>query len=145
MSGPLRLVLDTSVVVSGFRTTTGASARLIELIDTGLFVTIVSTSLFLEYEQVLKRPEQRVIHGLSLSQIDAVLRDLANHLTATPIYTRTRGELHDENDDHVLEAAVNGLADAIVTFNVRDFSPASERRGIRVVSPAAILPKGVLP
>jgi hypothetical protein len=35
----------------------------------------------------------------------------------------------------VLEAAVNGRADAIVTFNIRDFSGAAERFGVAVLSP----------
>jgi hypothetical protein len=37
----------------------------------------------------------------------------------------------------VLEAAVNGRADAIVTFNHRDFAPAAEKFGIEVLSPGA--------
>jgi hypothetical protein len=37
----------------------------------------------------------------------------------------------------VLEAAVNGRAHAIVTFNRRDFRPAMEKFGIEVLSPGA--------
>ena len=37
----------------------------------------------------------------------------------------------------VFEAAVNGQAHAIVTFNRRDFSPAMEKFGIEVLSPGA--------
>jgi hypothetical protein len=35
----------------------------------------------------------------------------------------------------VLEAAVNGRADGIVTFNLRDFVSAAEQFGIAVMSP----------
>jgi predicted nucleic acid-binding protein len=35
----------------------------------------------------------------------------------------------------VLEAAVNGSADAIVTFNLKDFAVAKERFGIPILSP----------
>ena len=35
----------------------------------------------------------------------------------------------------VLETAVNGRADAIVTFNRRDFIPVAERFGVAVLSP----------
>jgi hypothetical protein len=35
--------------------------------------------------------------------------------------------LRNPDDDMVLEAAVNGRADAIVTFNHRDFAPAAEK------------------
>ena len=40
--------------------------------------------------------------------------------------------MRDADDDMVLEVAVNGRADAIVTFNRRDFRPATERFGIEV-------------
>jgi len=39
----------------------------------------------------------------------------------------------------VLEVAVNGQADAIVTFNRRDFGLAAERFGIEVLSPGAAI------
>jgi hypothetical protein len=39
----------------------------------------------------------------------------------------------------VLEAAVNGQADAIVTFNLRDFLPAANRFGIEVARPRDII------
>jgi predicted nucleic acid-binding protein len=43
----------------------------------------------------------------------------------------------DADDDMVLEAAVNGQAHAIVTFNRRDFNPAIEKFGIEVLSAGA--------
>ena len=39
----------------------------------------------------------------------------------------------------VLEVAVNGQANAIVTFNRRDFRLATERFGIEVLSPGAAI------
>jgi predicted nucleic acid-binding protein len=46
-----------------------------------------------------------------------------------------RPTLPDANDDMVLEAAFNGRADAIVTFNLRDFSMSAERLGLAVMTP----------
>ena len=43
--------------------------------------------------------------------------------------------MRDPDDDMVLEAAVNGRADAIVTFNIRDFDKAAEHFGVEVVLP----------
>ena len=53
---------------------------------------------------------------------------------------RRRGEQLDQraldaDDDMVLEAAVNGGAEAIVTMNRRDFARAAETFGIDVLSP----------
>jgi predicted nucleic acid-binding protein len=50
-----------------------------------------------------------------------------------------RPSLRDADDDMVLEVAVNGRANAIVTFNRRDFLPATERFGIEVLSPGATI------
>ena len=47
--------------------------------------------------------------------------------------------LRDADDDMVREVAVNGQAAAIVTFNRRDFRPATERFGIEVLLPGAAI------
>jgi predicted nucleic acid-binding protein len=50
-----------------------------------------------------------------------------------------RPQLRDPGDELVLEAAVNGQAAAIVTFNHRDFGTTPARFGIEVLSPPEIL------
>jgi len=52
-----------------------------------------------------------------------------------------RPSLRDPDDDMVLETAVNGHADALVTFNIRDFEDAAQRFGVAVMSPAEALVK----
>jgi predicted nucleic acid-binding protein len=47
--------------------------------------------------------------------------------------------LPDPDDEMVLEAAINGHAEAIVTHNRRDFAAASIRFGIAVLSPGEFL------
>ena len=46
-----------------------------------------------------------------------------------------RPQLRDANDEMVLEAAVNGGADAIVTFNLRDFGGKPKQFGIDLLLP----------
>jgi predicted nucleic acid-binding protein len=58
---------------------------------------------------------------------------------AVEISFRWRPQLRDPADDLLLEAAVNGQAEAIVTHNVTDFEPASARFGVRILTPAQIL------
>lgn len=50
-----------------------------------------------------------------------------------------RPQLRDPADELVLDAAINGRASAIVTFNRRDFGSIPARFGIEVVIPAQVL------
>jgi predicted nucleic acid-binding protein len=47
--------------------------------------------------------------------------------------------LRDPGDEMVLEAAVNGRADSLVTFNVRDFGTVPARFGIEVMVPREVI------
>ena len=55
------------------------------------------------------------------------------------VHTRWRPQLRDADDELVLEAAINGRADALVTYNVRDFREAALRFGLRIARPAGLL------
>jgi predicted nucleic acid-binding protein len=50
-----------------------------------------------------------------------------------------RPQLRDPSGEMILEAAVNGGADAIVTFNLRDFGDAPSRFGIEAIKPQEAL------
>jgi putative PIN family toxin of toxin-antitoxin system len=135
----MRVVVDTSVVAAAFRSRHGASNALLRAAVERRVDMLVTTSLFLEYETVLKRPEQRLASGLAMERIDQALAALAALCEPVDIHFRWRPQLADAADEMVLEAAVNGRADALVTFNQRDFAGGAERFGLAVVRPATIL------
>ena len=54
---------------------------------------------------------------------------------------RWRPQTRDAGDEMVLEAAINAQADAIVTFNRRDFGSAPLRFGIECLLPCEALEK----
>jgi len=60
---------------------------------------------------------------------------------AEPIeaHFRWRPALQDPADEMVLETAVNGNADALVTFNQRHFKPVHSQFGIEVLLPREAL------
>jgi len=89
----------------------------------------------LEYESVLTRPEHLVACGASTKDVSAVLDELASVGKRVELVIRTRPMLPDPNDEMVLETAINGYADAIVTFNDRDFRPVAARFRCSVVRP----------
>jgi predicted nucleic acid-binding protein len=75
----------------------------------------------LEYEAVLTRDEHLSECVLTASEVVRVLDDLASVARPVKLAFRWRPRLSDPDDEMVLETAVNGSADAIVTFNKRDF------------------------
>lgn len=134
-----RAVLDTSVLVAGFRSRQGASNRLMRAVARGALRPLATTALFLEYEDVLLRPEHRLVTGLGPVEIDRILASLASAAEPVEVHFRWRPQLRDPADELVLEAAVNGRADALVTHNTRDFVSAARKFGIAVLTPQACL------
>lgn len=132
-------MLDTSVVASAFRSRQGASRKLLSLVADRRLVPLATPALFLEYESVLKRPEQRAVSGLDLAQIDAALAALASAIEPVEVRFAWRPQLADAGDEMVLDAAVNGQADALVTCNINDFAKAAPRFGLIVVRPVELL------
>jgi len=135
----VRLVLDTAVIVAASRSDAGASRQLVLAALGKRFELILSVPLVLEYEAVLKRPAQlTALHG-TVQEIDKLLDALIS--VAKPVYRSFfwRPLLRDADDDMVLETALSGHADLLVTFNQRDFEPGSSALGIDVVSPREAL------
>jgi putative PIN family toxin of toxin-antitoxin system len=135
----VRIVLDTDVMVAALRSNTGASRQLLIFALTKRFELLLSVPLMLEYEAVLKRPEHLRTASATRDDIDAILGALgAAGVPVIPNFS-WRPELTDPGDEMVLEAAVNGQADLIVTFNVAHLRHAARRFGIRAIRPPEAL------
>ncbi len=127
---PLRVLLDTSVLRAGFVSNAGASRRLLTAALTGGVTAIASTALMLEYEDVLLRPETLQQAGVPAQDALAFLDGLCAVCRPVTVRVRWRPQSPDSGDDLVIEAAVNGLADAIATLNLRDLRASAARFGI---------------
>jgi putative PIN family toxin of toxin-antitoxin system len=132
-------VLDTDVVVAALRSDRGASRQLLLAALNRRFELLLSVPLILEYEAVLSRPHHLAACGLSSAQVGRVLDDLAAVARPVRLAFRWRPRLSDPDDDMVLETAMNGNADAIVTFNRRDFVAGMEAADFVAISPAMAL------
>jgi predicted nucleic acid-binding protein len=129
------VVVDTNVLVAAFRSSLGASYRLLQSIEQRRWRPVISPALALEYECVLKRGVEEL--GLSLVDIDDFIEYLCSRARLVQIYFHWRPTLPDPDDDRILEVAVR-TGSPIVTFNVRDFR-GSESLGIRTMSPGELL------
>ena len=79
----MKLILDTSVMVAAIRSDRGASRRLLIGAFNGAFDLLVSTSLLIEYEAVMSRPQHLGVSGLSELDVAALLDAVAG--VATPV------------------------------------------------------------
>jgi len=134
-----RIVLDTSVVGAGLRSRLGTSNAVLRSVANKQVVALATHPPFFEYEEVLKRAEHRLIHGLTLEEIDEFLAELAAVLEPVETHFQWRPQVRDPGDEMVLEAAINGHAGIIVTFNVSDFAAAAGRFGIQILQPRDLM------
>ncbi|HSZ73192.1 MAG TPA: putative toxin-antitoxin system toxin component, PIN family [Rhizomicrobium sp.] len=135
----MRLVLDTAIMVAVIRSHHGASNRILTACFQKRAQILVSVPLMMEYEAVMSRTEHLKASGLTQPDIAALLDELATVLIPVELAFLGRPNLPDADDDMVLETAANGAADALVTFNKRDFAAIAPKFGIAVLSPGEAL------
>jgi|ERR1022692_1784227 putative PIN family toxin of toxin-antitoxin system len=134
------VLLDASVVVAAaLRTRAGAGNAVLRLVANRRLTPLATPPLFLEYEDVLKHPEQRIAHGLTLEMIDEFLAEFAALVEPVEVRFLWRPQVRDPSDEMVLEAAINGQADALVTYNIADFALAGERFALPILRPPHLL------
>jgi putative PIN family toxin of toxin-antitoxin system len=135
----MKLVLDTDVVVAALRSPTGASAEILRLARKGRITLAISVPLFLEYEAQCTQREHRTAAGITLVQARLFVDALAAICEPVVAHYLWRPQLRDPCDEMVLEAAINGGVDALVSFNHRDFGDAPNRFGVDLLLPADAL------
>jgi putative PIN family toxin of toxin-antitoxin system len=75
------VIVDTNVVVAGLlsRDEVSPVARVLDGMLSAAFPFVVSVALLAEYRSVLLRPALRKLHGLTVTEVDVVLTDIAQH------------------------------------------------------------------
>ena len=135
----MRVVADADVIVAAMRSPGGASAAILRAARQSKITLLVSVPLAVEYEATCSEAEHRLAAGLSEREVEIFLD--AVMAMAEPVKTHFlwRPQLRDPGDEMVLETAVNGRADGLVTFNVRDFGKVPARFGIELMIPREVL------
>lgn len=132
----MRVVLDTSVLVSAARSRRGASSALLLRLPDRIFVPAISVPLFVEYEATLLRPENLL--GRDDTSVGSFLDFLISVSHLQEVFFAWRPALPDPDDDFILELAVAADCRYIVTHNIRDFR-GSEKWGIEAITPSDFL------
>ncbi len=131
----MRAVFDTNVLRAGIRSRCRPEYRCLKFVSDGWVIPLAVPALFLEYEEVLKRPETLAGTGLTRAEVDEFLTGLAAVTVPVRVAFDWRPLLPDPDDDRVANAAINGMADCVVSGNVRHLQPVEERFGIPVLTP----------
>ena len=135
----MKVVLDTSTLVSAIRSGTGAAAEIVRLAALRKLTLLLDFKLVCEYRDVALRAQHIAASGGTWEDAEAVIAMLEAIATPVLVVVKRRPLSRDANDDMVLDVAINGYADAVVTNNIRDFAPAAELFGIQVLTPRDFL------
>jgi putative PIN family toxin of toxin-antitoxin system len=135
----VKVVLDTAAFISAIRSSTGAAAEIVRLAAVGKLTLLMDYKLVCEYREVVHRPQHIAASGRRSEDAEDLIEML--EAIAAPVMVRImhRPLYQDGNDDMVLDVAINGQADAVVTNNIKDFRAAAEQFGIQVLTPREFL------
>ena len=131
----MRIVADTDVIVAAMRSPGGASAAILRAVRRDKVQMLLSVPLAMEYEAICLRPEHQIAAGLTEQEVNIFVDAVIAMAEPVKIHFLWRPQLRDPSDEMVLETAVNGRADLLVTFNERYYGTVPERFGIQVVTP----------
>ena len=131
--------MDTDSVVAAMRSPGGASAALLRAAREGRATLLATAPLCIEYESVCSRPEHIVAAGFGPANLAVFLDAVVDLVEPVEAWFLWRPQLRDPGDELVLEAAANGRAVAIATFNRKDFLPGASRFGVEVLLPKEAL------
>ena len=138
----MKIVLDTNVLFAALKSRRGASYKLISLLPNRRFSIAISVPLVIEYEDVLRRG--RLSDSITEKDISDFIDFFCYIGDQQEIFFLWRPFLTDPSDDLVLEVAVAGGCDAIITYNKRHFKNV-EKFGLRILDPKEFLTEiGVL-
>jgi putative PIN family toxin of toxin-antitoxin system len=133
------VVLDTDVIVAAMRSPGDASAEILRKARQGRVTLLVSVPLAMEYEAICSEAEHRLAAGLIEREVEIFLDAVVAMAEPVKTHFLWRPQLRDPGDEMVLEAAINGRADLLVTFNVRDFGTVPSRFGVELMIPREAL------
>jgi len=127
---------DTHVFVAALRSRDGASAEVLDRCLASEDQAVMGAALFSEYESLVRRESVWRDAPVSAVEREALLEDFCAAAIWQPICFRRRPNLPDPADDHVLELAMAGGVEHLVTHNTGDFA----RGELKFLSPRVVTP-----
>lgn len=135
----IRAVLDANVFVSACIQPLGPSGEVVRrAIEPKSFQLVTSNLILAEVRQSLRYPRVRKHLRLTEPEIERLLTSLAVLADMVPGLLQVRAVRSDPDDDPYLAAAVEGLADYLVSGD-RHLLEVGEYEAVRIVTPREFL------
>lgn len=135
MTSALRVACDTNVLVSAF-IAAGPPSRIVEKAIEGEFGLVLLEPVMTELERVLR--QKLGFEEDRWNEVDALLREIAVAIIPAPPYPPEEVS-GDRDDDLVLACACSADISALASGDRKHLLPLGEHRGIRVLTPQALL------
>jgi putative PIN family toxin of toxin-antitoxin system len=115
----VRVVIDTNIVVSAMLNPDTAPRQVLRLCLDRVVQPVIGSALFAEYRDVMSRDALFAHCPVDFDDRMALMNALAAVSQWTPIHYLWRPNLRDEADNHIIELAIAGQAECIVSGNKR--------------------------
>ena len=136
----IRIVVDTSVFIAAILSPSGENRDVLRECLRGKAKPLMGAALFHEYEDLLGRSELMAKSPLSASDRQTLFDAFLSVAEWMKVYFLWRPNLPDEADNHLIELALAGSAETIVTNNLRDLQGGELRfPGLKIQSPRQFL------
>jgi putative PIN family toxin of toxin-antitoxin system len=133
------VVVDTTVLISGFITPAGVSAKLLEQAQDGAFTICLSLEIIEELRsRLLYRRRIRKSYQYADERVHRHCRDLEAVSRVITDLPDVRVVVRDPNDDMIIACALKAGADYIVTRD-KDLLSLGAYEGVRIVTPRQLL------
>ena len=129
----MRVAADTNILISALLFG-GTSEQVFLAGLRGEFQLLSSLSLLKEFEKVLKEKFKLNIH-----LVREIIEEVMDVAEIVEVSSHIKAISYPDEDNRVLECAIDGKADFIVTGDTRHILPLKEYGGIKILSPSEFL------
>lgn len=118
---PQDVVIDTNIFVGALQRRDGVNRKILEMAFLDEIRPVMGDALYLEYESLMGREELYLDSSFAEQERSGFFDDFCSICKWIEIHYRWRPNLKDEGDNHIIELALAAGADAILTWNIKDF------------------------
>lgn len=135
----MKVVIDTNVWISALISQNGMSREILRLALKEQIIPQISTTLFLEYEDVMKREKIQSLCKLDLEEQNELFQAFLSTCKWNEIFYLWRPNLQDKDDDFLIELAVASNSEVIITDNKSDIEFGELHFSFEVYTPQEFL------